>query len=65
MERGVSTTILCIKGVVLNEISLTYMKTLSYDPLNSEHEATGRVFWVNSAVCICTSTFYTPDLESL
>jgi hypothetical protein len=32
-------------------------KTLSYDPLNPEHEATGWVSWVNSTICICISTF--------
>jgi hypothetical protein len=25
---------------------------LSYDPLNPEHEATGRVLWVNSTICM-------------
>jgi hypothetical protein len=32
-------------------------KTWSYGPPNSEHEATGRVFWVNSMICLCISTF--------
>jgi hypothetical protein len=27
-------------------------KTVSYDPLNSEHEATGWVPWINSTICI-------------
>jgi hypothetical protein len=25
---------------------------LSYDPLNPEHEAIGRVPWVNSTICV-------------
>jgi hypothetical protein len=30
------------------------IKLASYDPLNPEHEAIGRVYWVNSTICrIC------------
>jgi hypothetical protein len=39
-------------------------KTLSYDPLNPEHEATCRVSWVNSTGCICISTFSARGLRT-
>jgi hypothetical protein len=32
-------------------VSLTYTKTLSYNPLNPEHEAIGQVSWVDSMTC--------------
>jgi hypothetical protein len=39
-------------------------KTLSYDPLNPAHEATGRVSWVNSTICTCISTFSARGLQT-
>jgi hypothetical protein len=40
-------------------------KTLSYDPLNPEHEATGWVSWVNSMICICILAFSAQELQTL
>jgi hypothetical protein len=37
----------CLQGF----FSSTYTKTLSCDPLNPEHEAIGRVSWVDSTTC--------------
>jgi hypothetical protein len=36
-----------LKGIV----SSTYTNTLSYNPLNPEHEAIGRVSWVDHTTC--------------
>jgi hypothetical protein len=41
------------------------MKTLSYDPLNPEHEATGQVSWVDSTTCKYTLAFSARGLQTL
>jgi hypothetical protein len=45
VECRTTLAVLCIEGVWRQELS-------SYDPLNPEHEDTGRVLWVNSTICI-------------
>jgi hypothetical protein len=50
MERRTIAMVLCVEGVWQHEIS-------SYDPLKPEHEATGRVLWANSIICIVCSYF--------
>jgi hypothetical protein len=40
---------------------------MSYDPLNPEHETTGRVLWINSTICISMFLFFhsgAPTLKS-
>jgi hypothetical protein len=50
VECRTTSTVLCIDGA-------RWYKTLSYDPLNPKHEATGRVLWVNSTMCIICHYF--------
>jgi hypothetical protein len=51
MECRTTLTVLCVEGLWRKENS-------SYGPLNPEHEATCRVLWANSAICIVC--FYFP-----
>jgi hypothetical protein len=37
-------------------------KLSSYDPLNPEHEATGRVLWVISTICMSIFSFHSGAL---
>jgi hypothetical protein len=48
-----------------SKIFIDIHKTLSYDPLNLEHKATGRVSLVNSMICICISAFSARGLRTL
>jgi hypothetical protein len=60
MECRAATAVLCIEGVWRQEL-------LSHDPLNPEHEATGRVLWVNLTKFISIFLFFhsgAPTLES-
>jgi hypothetical protein len=47
MERRTTSAFLRIESITGKNLH-QQEKTLSYDPLNPEHEATGRVFWVDS-----------------
>jgi hypothetical protein len=60
MECGATMAVLRIEGVWRQELS-------SYDPLNPEDEATGRVLWVNLTICISMFLLFhsgAPTLES-
>jgi hypothetical protein len=60
MECRTTPAFLCIERIWQQELS-------SYDPLNPEHEAIGRVLWVNSTICISMFLFFhsgAPTLES-
>jgi hypothetical protein len=64
VERIATSVFLCIKGIACEDFSSTHMKTLIYDPLNPEHEATGRVSWVDSMTCKYTLAFSTRGLQT-
>jgi hypothetical protein len=58
VECRTTTAVLCVEGVWWQELS-------SYDPLNPEHEAIGRVLWANSTICIACFYFSTRGLWPL
>jgi hypothetical protein len=53
MECRATMAVLRVEGVWQQELS-------SHDPLNPEHEATGRVLWVNLTICMSILLFFSP-----
>jgi ribonuclease HI len=57
----------CSQPDIIKDLGVWRQELSSHDPLNPEHEATGRVLWVNSTICINIFLFFhlgAPTLES-